>query len=453
MSRGRTIAVLLGSLVLLALGASGVDAEPAAPRATVRVLKLTGVVDPFMASYLERGIAAAGREQDAAVLLMIDTPGGLDASMRGIVRAVVAARLPVLCYTAPSGARAASAGTFVMLACPVAAMAPGTTIGAAHPVGVSGAIEQAKVTNDAAAFIRSLAERSGRNPAWAEQAVRSSVSASATQAVQLGVVDLIAPSTAALLQQVDGRTVTVGDGPVTLHTAGAAVVSQGPGAGVAFLHALITPDLAFLFFYLGIVLLVVELLHPGISVAAVAGTLLLVLSIVSFGLLPVRLGGLILLVASAVFFLAELKHPGLWLPLVAGVLCLVFGGLLLFDPSVPNAQVSRWLLVLVPAGLAAFFLFVVQTVLAARHLPPAATGVERLVGEQGVAVDTLDPRGRVRVRHELWSAESAGAPIAAGTGIRVLGGTGVRLLVAPDPPRPPVEDAPGRPGAAREGDA
>ncbi len=430
MTRGRAIAVALGSLALVALGVESASAGPALPRPTVRVLRLTGVVDPFMAAYLERGIASSRRDGDAAVLLTIDTRGGLDSSMRRIVRAILASRVPVLCYTAPSGAQAASAGTFIMLACPVNAMAPATTIGAAHPAGVSGAIEQAKVTNDAAAFIRSLAERSGRNQDWAEQAVRSSVSISAEQAVERHVVDLVATSAGGLLDLVDGRTVVAGDERVTLRTAGARLEPQTPGLGAALLHGLVDPNLAFVFFYLGLVLIVVEILHPGISVPAVVGTLLLVTSIVSFGLLPVQLGGLILLLASAVFFLAELKHPGLLLPTMGGVVCLVLGGLLLFDPSVPGARVSRWLLVLLPAALVAFFLVVVQAVLRSRRLPPA-TGVEHLVGEQGVALGALQPRGEVRVDAERWSAESAGTPIAAGTPVRVLGRTGLRLVVEP----------------------
>src|SRR5437879_2472011 len=188
MSKGRTLAVLLAAFVLLGAGLVGDAAGATASRPQVLELKLSGVVDPFMASYVERGVATAKADRDAAVLLVLGTPGGLDSSMRRIVQAILASRVPVICYTAPSGARAASAGTFIMLSCPINAMAPGTNIGAAHPVGVSGIVENEKVTNDAAAFIRSLADRWNRNPDWAEKAVRDAISAPAEQAVQPHVV-------------------------------------------------------------------------------------------------------------------------------------------------------------------------------------------------------------------------------------------------------------------------
>src|SRR5947208_14170186 len=198
MSKGRALAVLLAAFVLLGAGLVGDAAGATASRPQVLELKLSGVVDPFMASYVERGIATAKADRDAAVLLVIDTPGGLDSSMRHIVQAILGSTVPVICYTAPSGARAASAGTFIMLSCPINAMAPGTNIGAAHPVGVSGVIENEKVTNDAAAFIESLARRWGRNSQWAVSAVRQATSASAEGALRLHVVDVVAASPAQL---------------------------------------------------------------------------------------------------------------------------------------------------------------------------------------------------------------------------------------------------------------
>jgi membrane-bound serine protease (ClpP class) len=360
------VGLAAGLVVLMGLAAFGLLAAGGGPGGTARAqsdagtpvvisLALTGVVDPFVANSIAHNIDAAGNEGDAAVLIRIDTPGGLDSSMRKIVRSILGARVPVICYTSPPGARAASAGTFVMLACPINAMAPGTNIGAAHPVGVAGAIEQDKVTNDAAAFIRSLADRWGRNADWAEQAVRQSVSVSADQALSLGVIDLIAPTTHALLTEVDGLSVTLADGStVTLATAGARLEDHGLGLGAALLHGLIDPNLAFIFFYLGLVLIVIEILHPGISVPGVVGTLMLVTSFLTFGLLPVELGGVVLLMASAVFFLFDLKHPGLGLPTVGGTITLILGGLLLFDTSVPNARVSPWVLAVVAAGLMAY---------------------------------------------------------------------------------------------------
>jgi membrane-bound serine protease (ClpP class) len=440
MRRRGGITLAACSLVLVATAMAA--AASAAPPAGHRVLRVTldGVVDPFAASYIRRAIASADPGNgDVAMLLTIDTPGGLDSSMREIVKAILASRVPVLCYTGPSGARAASAGTFVMLSCPVAAMAPGTNIGAAHPVGVSGAIEQAKVTNDAAAFIRSLAERWGRNAGWAERAVRDSVSVAAAEAARIHVVDLTAASERVLLDVAGNCLHGVIAAPSTGLLArretlpelcGADVVGVRIGLGAGILHRLIDPNLAFLFFYAGLALIVVELLHPGLSLPGVLGTLMLITSFVSFGFLPVRIGGVVLLVASAVFFLLELKHPGIGLPTVGGLVTLVLGGLLLFDPSVPNARVSPWLLAVMAVALGVFFGVVVKAVLAARHLPVSA-GIEELVGREGVAITDLTPRGQVRARGEEWSAESTGLPIPSGSPVRVARVQGLRLVVEP----------------------
>jgi membrane-bound serine protease (ClpP class) len=447
---------LLASLALAGGGsAAGVSV---APDRIVISLKLTGVVDPFIANYVEKGIKEANTAGNAAVLLTIDTPGGLDSSMRKIVKAILGSHVPVICYTAPSGARAASAGAFIMLACPINAMAPGTNIGAAHPVGVSGAIEQDKVTNDAAAYIRSLADQWGRNADWAEDAVRNSVSIPAEEAVRIHVADLIAGDATRLLSLVNGRMITLPDGTqVTVQTAGTSLEARGLGWGAALLHGLIDPNLAFLFFYLGLVLVIIEVIHPGISVPGLLGALLLVSAFVSFGFLPVQLGGVVLLVVSAVFFLAELKHPGIGLPTVGGVITLIFGGLLLFNSAVPNARVSPWVLGGVALGIVSFFAVVVRAVVAARRMPKTA-GFEGMVGEEGVAVDDLAPRGRVRARRETWTAESAGPAIQAGSTVRILRLEGLRLIVEPVSPsatsgeQVTVSENAARPGGGREGE-
>jgi membrane-bound serine protease (ClpP class) len=202
------------------------------------------------------------------------------------------------------------------------------------------------------------------------------------------------------------------------------------GFGGAFLHGLIDPNLAFLFFYLGLALLVIEILHPGVSVPGILGAVLLISAFVDFGFLPVQLAGVILLILSAVFFLLELKHPGIGLPTVGGVITLVLGGLLLFNSAVPNARVSPWLLAAVAIALVLFFGFVVRAVMRARHLPRVA-GIEGMAGELAVAIDDLNPVGRVRARRENWSAESVGPPIVKGTSVRVVEVRGLRLVVEP----------------------
>lgn len=424
------------SLAMLALPTGSEAAPP-----TVVSLRLEGVVDPFEASYITSGIEAARAEGASAVLLTIDTPGGLDSSMRKIVQAILNSRVPVVCYVAPEGARAASAGTFILIACPVAAMAPGTNVGAAHPVGVSGAILSQKVENDAAAYIRSLAERRGRDADWAERAVRESVSVSASEALRIGVIDLVAPTARTLLRQVDGRVVEVaGQEAVTLRTAGAVLRPRSLGVATRVLHGLLDPSLAFIFFYLGLALVVIELLHPGISVPGVLGVLLLVTAFVSFGMLPIRLAGVLLLIASAALFLLELKHPGIGLPTVGGLATLIAGGLLLFDPQVPRAQVSPWIIAPVAAFVGAFFTVVVRAALRARHLP-AASGLERLVGQEGSVVRDLDPEGIVQVAFEEWTAVAVSGTVPRGERVKVVEVDGLRLKVEPAGREAPV--APG----------
>ncbi len=433
----RAVGVLVGVTLLLALWpALGAQAQGSATGRTVKVLTLDGAVDPFIARYLKTGIESANRDGASAVVIRIDTPGGLGSSMDTIVNAILRSEVPVLCWTGPSGARAASAGTFIMMACPWNAMAPGTRIGAAHPVGVSGQIERDKVTNDAAAEIQTLAHRNGYNEGWAESAVRRSDSISEEEAFAKNpkVTKAIEGSIPDVLRAADGQKAVVGNNvkQVTIDTAGAATVAQSPGLAASVLHGLINPNLAFIFFYLGIILIIIELLHPGVSVPGILGTLLLVAAFLSFGVLPVQLAGVVLLVASAVFYLLELKHPGIGLPAVGGTICLVLGGLLLFDPSVPDVRVSRWLLLVVPTLVVAFFAVVVQAALEARRQPPMID-VDQLYGEEAVAITDLAPRGEVRVRGELWSAQAAHDPIGAGTHVRVVGRDGLKLVVVPDP--------------------
>jgi membrane-bound serine protease (ClpP class) len=309
-------------------------------------------------------------------------------------------------------------------------MAPGTNVGAAHPVGVSGVIEQSKATNDAAAFIRSIAERRARNADWAERAVRDSISASSEEALDLGVIDVISPDTRSLLEDVEGRPVELIDGATTLHVIGATIEERDLGLGAAILHAILSPDFAFILFYLGLALVVIEFLHPGIGVAGILGAVALVGSFVSFGMLPVQLIGVVLLVASAVFFLLELKHPGLGLPTVGGLTTLVLGGLFLFNPSVPNARVSPWVIAPVAILAGAFFAFVVKAALDARRLP-RSTGREPLVGAEGRVTSALEPRGVVQVASERWTAESTAGPLPAGTRVRVIRVEGLRVIVEP----------------------
>jgi len=415
----------MAALGLLAPGASGQAATP-----TVVELRIDGVVDPFIANYVEGGISSAADEDAAAVLITLDTPGGLDSSMREITQAILNSEIPVIGYVSPQGARAASAGTFILLSTNIAAMAPATNVGAAQPVGLSGAVASEKAVNDAAEYIVSIAEQRDRNAEWAESAVRDAESVSAEQALELGVIDLIAPDVPTLLRDVDGTTVEVaGDETVTLDLTGATVQQEDLGAFAGFLHGLLDPNLAFLFFWLGLALIVAEFFIPG-GVAGTLGVLMLVSSLVALGMLPVQLIGVVLLVASVVFFVLELLHPGVGLPAVAGVISLVLGGLFLFDTSVPGVSVS-WLVIVPVAGFAIlFFLIVVRKAMQLRHRE-VTTRDEQLVGAEGTVVQTLDPTGVVKVAAEEWSARTVRGTPRRGDRVRVVKMEGLTLEVEP----------------------
>ena len=289
-------------------------AAPAGAQASTEVplLQLDGVVDPFVADYLQGAIERAADDGAPAVMIEIDTPGGLISSERQITQAVLASPIPVIGYVAPQGARAASAGAFVLLSCPVAAMAPGTNVGAATPVGLDGAVGSDKAVNDAAASIRSLAETYGRDPDVAESFVRDATSITAEEALDQGMIDVIAPSETQLLADLNGMRVQLADGTSsTLDTTDWVLVDESMGGFVGFLHALLDPNLAFIFFWLGLILIVIELIVPGHIFSGTVGTILLILAIASFGLLPVRLIGVILLIAAAVAFFVEMSAPGL----------------------------------------------------------------------------------------------------------------------------------------------
>jgi len=425
--RSRSARTLVGALLLVAGLASMASAQPA--QTSVVHLSLEGVVDPFVADYLRNGSEGAG--EAAAVLLTIDTPGGLDSSMREIIKGIQDSKIPVLCYVTPEGARAASAGAFILMACPVAAMAPATNVGASTPVGIGGVTLARKIEQDAAATIRGLAEQRGRNAELASRFVTESKSITAQEALDGNIIDLIASSERELLTRADGMSVQVADGAtVTVHTAGAAIQNVDMTPGVGFLHNLFDPNLAFIFFWLGLALIVLELIVPGHVFSGTIGTILLLISIASFGLLPVRLIGIALLVASVVFFVVELKVPGLGIWSAAGIASLVLGGLFLFDPS-GGVRVSPFAIVPVAAFMALFFGFVVAKALAMRHLP-AAQGPEAVVGREGVVLTGgLDPEGVVRVAAEEWMARSASGFIPEGSQIRVTRLDGLVLTVEP----------------------
>ena len=420
--------------LVVGLGASaGWAIAPAAPTGhpVVYEVSITGPVDSSVARLVERGVNEAEAAHAAALLVRLDTPGGLDSSMRRMIKAIQSSRVPVVCWTGPPGARAASAATFILIGCPVAAMAPGTNVGAAHPVGVSGATETAKVTNDAVAYIRALAEARGRNADWAEQAVRNSVSISAQSALDLHVIDLLAASAPALFDAINGRQVQTAAGTIVLDLAGATVRQVTLTSGERFVHWLSDADLGFLLFVFGIGGLLFEVLHPGLNVPGLLGVIFVILSLVVFDQLPLNAAGLALLAGAFVLFAIDLKVSAHGLPSVAGMTLFVLGGLLLYEPS--TVRVSLGLLVGIAVAMGLFFAFAVRAGLRARRAP-VVTGVERLIGSEGVVIEALEPRGLARVAAEMWAATlPAGETgrVAPGAIVRVLAIQGLTLVVEP----------------------
>jgi membrane-bound serine protease (ClpP class) len=437
------------------------SAGAATGASTVLSLKLNGVVDPFMASYVSRGIDTANRDREAAVLLTIDTPGGLDSSMRHIVQSILGSKVPVICWTGPSGARAASAGTFIMLACPVNAMAPGTEIGAAHPVGVSGAIENEKVTNDAAAFIQSLAVRWGRNGPWAVSAVRQATSASAADALKLHVVDVVEPSLPSLLHFLgctwtsneDVRVPPKAQSIPALCTATTAPFRMS--LSESLFHGFADPNVAFLLVNIGFIALIIWVFHPGFHVSLGVGIVCMAIGLAILETLPVRLVGFVLLGVAAVLFVLDVKAKAHGVLTTGGIAVLILGGLLLFNPSVPTAHVSVPLIVGVAVAAGAFTFFSLRALMLARGTP-VRTGLEALEASTGVAIGALTPTGTVRARGETWTAESLAGPVAAGQTVRIVKVKGVKLLVEPldqGPETPKADTAASAAGRVREGES
>jgi len=423
-----------------------VVALPVAAAGFVNVATVSGAINPASSDYLQKVIARSESEGAAAVLIELDTPGGLLASTKDIIQAILNARVPVIVYVSPQGAWAGSAGTFITLAAHVAAMAPGTSIGAAHPVGVGGApgggksdekgrdYAAEKAENFTAAFIESIARERKRNVDWAVKAVRESVAIPADEAVRLHVVDLVAPDRADLLAKIDGREVSVAGAPRKLGLAGAELRAVDRTLTNRFFDVLANPDIAVLLILAGMLGLYVEFTTPGVLVPGVAGALCLVLGFISLQILPFSWLGLLLLFGGIALVVAELFVTSFGLLFALGVGCFLLGGSMLFDrPAESDLNVSFWS-VLVPAVAAVTIFGAVVVYAVGRTLRRApVTGMNALVGRVGRAVTALSPEGTVFVRGEHWSAR-AESPVAAGANVEILAVEGMRLRVRPAPP-------------------
>jgi membrane-bound serine protease (ClpP class) len=413
----------------------GAQAPPAgAPARVVDVARLNGVVAPATARYIIRAIREAEQSGAEALLIEIDTPGGLMKSMDDIAKAMLNTEVPTVAYVYPSGARAASAGVFIMYASSVAAMAPTTHLGAAHPVGVGGGGKEedktmiTKVTNDAVAEIRGFAARRGRNADWAEKAVRESVSITEEQALQLHVIDLGASGPRELLDKLDGRAAPTASGKRVLRTRGAQLIEVPMDLTERFLGLLSDPNVGFVLMTMAIYGIIFELSNPGSVFPGVIGGLALILALTSFAVVEVNIGGLLLIGFSLILFIADIKVPSHGVLTSGGIAAFVLGSLLLTERQAPFLRISLTLILTTAALTAAFFAFAVGAGLRAQKRK-VQTGREGLVGAVGIARSELAPEGTVFVQGELWSAESADGPIPAGGRVRVTRVDGLRLRV------------------------
>jgi membrane-bound serine protease (ClpP class) len=418
-------------LLLLALAAGLVPGVGAAAPAPVATIPIDGVISPVTVRLVETALARAQAERAGALVILLDTPGGLERSMRLICQRLLNAEIPVVVYVAPTGARAASAGVFITMAAHVAAMAPATNIGAAHPVAVGGGIDKEsmrKIENDAAAFVRTIALERGRNADWAEKAVRESVSITEREAVKLKVVDLVADSLPDLLDKIDGRSVKTARGPVTLQTRGAAVTAIEIGFRDRLLNVITDPNVAYILMMLGMLGLFFELSNPGVILPGVIGGIALILAFFAFQSLPLNFAGLLLILFGIVLLIAEIKIVSHGVLAIGGVVAMALGSLMLFDAPEVGFRVSWWAIVPTVGVTAGMFLFVVAAAVrtfAAR----SPVGAPALVGQTGVARGPLSPEGQVLVQGELWRAVVRGAPVEEGTRVRVVGVNGLTLTV------------------------
>jgi membrane-bound serine protease (ClpP class) len=452
----RRILCALGALALTIL------AVPAVAR-QVDVLEVDGAISPAMSDYVVRELRAVKPDDTALVVLRMDTPGGLDTSMREIIRAILASPVPVAAYVAPSGARAASAGTYITYASAIAAMAPGTNLGAATPIPIGGGgfpgakpeppdktqkdkdakdqdakreasnepadAEGRKVLNDAVAYIRGLADMHGRNADWAEDAVRNAVSLPAAEALKLHVVDVIADDVPDLLRKIDGRTVTVAGGKVRLETAGLEIVTIAPDWRTEFLAVITNPNIAYLLMLLGVYGLFFELTNPGAVLPGVVGAISLALALFALNLLPVDYAGAALVLLGIGMMIAEAFIGAFGVIGLGGIVAFVIGSIIMFHANAPGLGLSLGVVIGGTVVTAGFFLLGLAMLLRSRRRP-VVTGGEALIGADGVAVAWHGGEGAVRVMGEIWRARGPSA-VQPGTRVKVVARDGLILTVDP----------------------
>jgi membrane-bound serine protease (ClpP class) len=396
----------------------------------ILVLKVEGIIDPVVSDYVARGVQKAVEEQKQAVIIQMDTPGGLDTAMREIIQSIQTSEIPVVVYVYPNGARAASAGSFIAVASHVAAMAPATNLGAAHPValGAGGDVGE-KVVNDATAYMRSLAEQRGRNVSLAASFVTNSTSITAREALDSNIIDIVAEDYTDLLRQLDGVEAEVVGGRKTIETKGAVLEDLPMSSREEFLHIISNPNIAYILFLAGIYGIIFELSNPGAILPGVVGGIALLLAFWSFQAISVSATGVALILFAILLFVLELKTPTQGFLSIGGVVALFLGSIFLIDTEKePYLRIS--LGVIIPATLltAGFFAFAVGMAVRAHKRKPT-TGIEGMVGLVGTAREELKPEGRVFVHGESWKARTRGETVKKGGKVKVVGMDNLVLIV------------------------
>jgi membrane-bound serine protease (ClpP class) len=433
MRPARTASQLSFARFLLAIGVLGLLLTPRPAFARqVNVIRVESVISPSAADYIVTAIKQTEKDKAAALVIELDTPGGLDTSMRVIIKEMLAAERPIVVYVAPSGARAASAGAFITLAAHIAAMAPGTNIGAAAPVAMGGQMDKTmekKVTNDAAAYIRTIAEKRGRPIDLAEEWVRKATAKTETEALKARLIDVISPKLDDLLQSIDGRVVTTAAGKVKIETKGATVNPSEMNLREKILRIVTDPTIAYLLLLLGLAGLYFEFSTPGAILPGVLGGICLILALYAFQQLPINYAGVLLILLAIVMFIAEIKVISHGILTLGGIAALIMGSMMLIDSPVPGMRIPLTAILLTTGATAGFFLFVVGAGIKALQRK-TTTGSEGIIGEVGVVRSRLAPRGQVFLCGELWNAESE-EPVEAGDSVRVTKVEGLTLKVVP----------------------
>ena len=398
------------------------------------VIEVDGVINPVVAEFMVNEIYNANKFSEELIVIQMDTPGGLDPSMRKIIKAIQNSKIPVASFISPGGSRASSAGVFIAIASHISAMEPGTKIGAAHPVKlmVGGEGEQAKiiedkVVNDASTYIRSLAEQRGRNAHWAELSVRKSVSVSAEEAKRLNVIDLLAANLDSLVLALDTREVKLGGNIITLNTAEKKITFKEMNSGQRILDVIANPNVAYVLMMLGLVGLYLELSNPGLILPGVVGSVSLVLALYAMQTLPINYAGLLLIVLGVILLIAEVNVMSYGLLAMSGVISIFLGSIMLIDSEDPAMQISK--MILYPTLGMTFLISIGSIYLAKRaHQLATTTGMEGLLGEVGIVKETLSLEGRVLIHGEMWKAESD-TVISAGEKVSVEAVKGLKIKV------------------------